>query len=66
MDKQNWCIYHQKKECSTHLNIDEPWEHYAGASLVAQWLSLHASKAEGVSSIPGLGTKIPRAMQYSQ
>ena len=57
-----------KKECGTdtHFNTDEPWKHYAGASLVAQWWRPHASKAEGVSSIPGLGTKIPRAMQYSQ
>ena len=28
-----------------------------------QWLRLHAPSAEGTGSIPGQGTKIPRAAQ---
>ena len=32
-----------------------------GNSLVAQWLGLRTSTAEGLGSIPGLGTKIPQA-----
>ena len=39
---------------------------YSGNSLVVQWLGLHAFTAEGASSIPGRGTKIPQAMQRSQ
>ena len=31
-----------------------------GNSLVVQWLGLHAFTAEGLDSIPGLGTKIPQ------
>ena len=34
-----------------------------GASLVVHWLRLHASKAVGMGSIPGQGTKIPHAVQ---
>ena len=34
-------------------------------SLVVQWLRLHAATAGGMSSIPGLGTKIPRATCHS-
>ena len=34
-----------------------------GTSLVVQWLRLHASKAVGIGSIPGQGTKIPHAVQ---
>ena len=40
-----------------------------GNSLVVQWLGLHAFPAftaEGVGSIPGLGTKNPQATQHSQ
>ena len=33
---------------------------------MAQWLRLYASSAEGTSSIPGQGTKIPHAMRSSQ
>ena len=32
-----------------------------GISLVVQWLGFCASTAEGTSSIPGQGTKIPQA-----
>ena len=35
-----------------------------GTSLVVQWLRLHASKAVGIGSIPGQGTKIPHAVQH--
>ena len=34
----------------------------AGTSLVVQWLRLGASSADGMSSFPGQGTKIPHAM----
>ena len=37
-----------------------------GTSLVVQWLRLCASNAGGVGSIPGLGTKIPHAVQWEQ
>ena len=37
-----------------------------GTSLVAQWLRLRASNAEGAGSIPGQGTRIPHAMRRSQ
>ena len=33
-----------------------------GTFLVVQQLTVHASTAEGTGSIPGWGTKIPRAM----
>ena len=36
-----------------------------GASLVVQWLRLHASTAGGMGSIPGRGTKIPHAAWHS-
>jgi len=39
-------------------------KHTTGSSLVVQWLRLRASKARGVGSILGLGTKITRAMQH--
>ena len=35
---------------------------YAGTSLAVQWLRLCASTVAGMGSIPGQGTKIPRAM----
>ena len=41
------------------LNVISPW----GTSLVVQWLRLHASNAEGVGSIPGVGTKIPHTRE---
>ena len=37
-----------------------------GASLVVQWLRLHASTAGGMGLIPGWETKIPRAVWHSQ
>ena len=37
-----------------------------GTSLAVQWLRLQVSKAEGVGSIPGQGTRIPRAKWCSQ
>ena len=37
-----------------------------GNSLAVQWLGLHAFTAEGLGSIPGLGTKTPQAMQRRQ
>ena len=30
---------------------------YFGTSLVVQWLGLHASNAEDLDSVPGLGTR---------
>ena len=33
---------------------------------MVQWLRLYASSAGGTSSIPGEGTKIPRAKQWGQ
>ena len=35
-------------------------------SLAVQWLRLRASTAGGAGSIPGQGTKIPRASQCGQ
>ena len=37
-----------------------------GNSLVVRWLELCAFTAEGAGSIPGQGTKIPKATQHSQ
>ena len=37
-----------------------------GSSLVVQWLGLHALTAKGPGSIPGQGTKIPRAVRCGQ
>ena len=37
-----------------------------GTSLVVQWLRLHTPSAGGVGSIPGWGTKMPRAAQRGQ
>ena len=37
-----------------------------GSSLVAQWLGVCSFIAEGTDSIPGLGTKIPQALQHSK
>ena len=37
-------------------------KHQLGASLEVQWLELCAFTAEGKSSIPGWGTKIPYAL----
>ena len=39
---------------------------YPGISLAVQWLTLHASTAGGVGSIPGQGTKIPHALWHGQ
>ena len=38
----------------------------SGISLVVQWLRFSADNVRGSSSIPGQGTKIPRAMQSCQ
>ena len=35
-------------------------------SLLAQWLRLHASTAEGMGSVPSQGTKSPHAVWYGQ
>ena len=37
-----------------------------GNSLVVQWLGLCAFTAKGLGSIPGRGTKIPKATRCSQ
>ena len=37
-----------------------------GNSLAVEWLGLRASIARGVGSIPGRGTKIPRAVWQGQ
>ena len=37
-----------------------------GTYLAVQWLRLRTSTAGGTGSIPGPGTKIPRAAQYGQ
>ena len=37
-----------------------------GSSLVAHWLGVCSFIAEGADSIPGLGTKIPQALQHSK
>ena len=37
-----------------------------GTSLAVQWLRIRASTAGGAGSIPGQGTKIPRATEHSQ
>ena len=37
-----------------------------GNSLAVQWLGCRALTAEGPSSIPGQGTKIPQALQHGQ
>ena len=37
-----------------------------GTSLAVQWLRLHTSTAGGAGSIPGGGTKIPRATRHGQ
>ena len=39
---------------------------YIGTSLADQWLGLCTSNARGVSSIPGRGTRIPRAVKCDQ
>ena len=36
-----------------------------GNSLVVQWLGFHTFTAEGLGSIPGLGTKILQALKGS-
>ena len=33
---------------------------------MVQWLRLHASKAGGIGSIPGQGTKVPHAEGHGQ
>ena len=35
---------------------------HSGTSLVVQWLRLHTPNAEGLGSIPGLGTKTLHAL----
>ena len=37
-----------------------------GNSLTVQWIELYASSAGGIGSIPGQGTKILQAPEYSQ
>lgn len=39
------------------------WQSNA-SSLAVQWLGLHSFTAEGLSSVPDHGTKVPQAMQY--
>ena len=36
-----------------------------GTSLAVQWLEHHAFTAEGMSSVPGQGTKILQVVQHS-
>ena len=52
-------------------NEEEEWalrvnSHKVGTSLVVQWVRLHPPSAGGMSSIPGLGTKIPHASRWGQ
>ena len=37
-----------------------------GTSLAVQWLSLHASTARGMVSVPGQGTEIPHVACHGQ
>ena len=52
--------------------LDESWQSKTirntkgGNSLAVQWLGLCVFTAEGPGSIPGRGSKIPKAMQGSQ
>ena len=39
---------------------------FTGNSLVDQWLELGIFTAKGPGSIPGLGTKVPQAIEHSQ
>ena len=41
-------------------------EERGGSSLMVQWLGIRVFTAEGPGSIPGQGTKIPKAVQHSQ
>ena len=40
--------------------------HFLRTALLVQWLRLRTSTAGGTGSIPGRGTKIPRAAQRGQ
>ena len=48
------------------LNLECPIWKASGTSLAVQWLGLSAFTARDLSSIPGLGTKIPRATSLSK
>ena len=48
------------------LKKKEDLKNSIGNSLVVQWLGFCAFTAKGSSSMPGQGTTIPQALQYSQ
>ena len=50
----------------SHRARDDWSDLAAGNFLAVQWLGLLTLTAEGLDSIPGLGTKIPQAKQHSQ
>ena len=55
-------LYHNKKFNQSHkIATFEICKNKLGNSLVFQWLGLHAFTAQGLGSIPGQGTKIPKA-----
>ena len=62
-------IYFAKQLCTftsiiIQTNILTFKYHRFGTSLAVGWLTLGASTAGGVGSIPGLGTKIPGATRH--
>ena len=52
------CIYVHVCMCLCYFILK--WDR-TGTPLPVQWLRLHDSNAQGMSSIPGQGTKIPHA-----
>ena len=64
-----WLYYFQVSSLSSchHCGKREcPQNEYEGISLVVHWLRLRASTVGGTGSIPGRGTKIPKAEWCSQ
>ena len=52
--------------CSVGIKVGLLHKWHWGTSLAVRWLGLSASTAGGTGSIPGRGTKIPRAVWHSQ
>ena len=55
---------HQVKKSRLQKSVKN--NSFGGNSLVVQWLRLSAFTAVALSSVPGWGTKIPKATWYSQ
>ena len=67
--RTNVLQFHLNEECrNRQIHRNKKWDRRLRRTILTmevQWLRFHTSTVGGLGSIPGWGTKIPRALQNS-